>query len=764
MKRFLLFLITTVAVVMSASSQSQYSGQPMSIHLANGDSVAVDLMFNTLSPRYENGQFVWHIGDAYTLENVVNIEPRTHEQSLESARKALVRLYEATDGDHWNNNTNWCSDKPISEWFGVDNWGEYPYVVSLFLNGNNLNGQLPEGFFSGLGPIGNLGLSENHLTGPLPSDMNNLWNMMYLDISNNKLEGELPSNLNRFPNLGYLTVNENKLTGTIPQGLAKMMDQKSHLSLCGNDFSGSVPDDIINHPRFHLMWSDIVPQGGHLTLPTIPGYKLDVTDANGNQFNTTDIYKDNFYTLIFNYSSARGGFTDKLKMAYENYKKKGFEVLGMAPGNMDEVNDYLHANNISWLNLDPATFDDAIGKYYIYINFINLVDKDGNVVFTSIMDDNGKMEDTWGSSTRDQQVFDVLADKFGNVDFTPYFSTDFSRDGEVLTLQTATKGKGVDIVFLGNCFTDKDMQPGGRYETRMREAMEQFFAYEPYTSLRDRFNVYAVVAVSKNAELYEDTEHAIETDADAFNYAKKIPTYQDGDPLRVNVIYNSHNAGRSYTHMFYNDHSYVAFMFTGVNRILNHECGGHGIGRLFDEYVENSGSTADEGVKQYYEDVWTTYGYGANIDMHADVTQTRWAHLAADERYAGEFLGAYEGSGTFEYGIFRPTRGSMMRFNDSPFNAPSREAIYKYVMQDSEGPSWQYNYDTFVDFDEAGRKQFVDATYKPEQAPRKHQEDHLPVVGQPDLDDEQLQTLPPVIINGTWKDALKTPRKIVYQY
>jgi hypothetical protein len=39
--------------------------------------------------------------------------------------------------------------------------------------------------------------------------------------------------------------------------------------------------------------------------------------------------------------------------------------------------------------------------------------------------ENGKMENTGpGGSTRDQKVFDVLADKFGKVDFTPYTSTD----------------------------------------------------------------------------------------------------------------------------------------------------------------------------------------------------------------------------------------------------------------------------------------------------------------------------------------------------
>ena len=40
-------------------------------------------------------------------------------------REALIALYNATDGDNWENNTNWCSDKPLNEWYGdpvVDNF------------------------------------------------------------------------------------------------------------------------------------------------------------------------------------------------------------------------------------------------------------------------------------------------------------------------------------------------------------------------------------------------------------------------------------------------------------------------------------------------------------------------------------------------------------------------------------------------------------------------------------------------------------------
>lgn len=739
-----------------------YIGQLMTINLTSGETLLSELALYGVTPRYKDGEVVWIVNkfddNPYTIKNVKNVVFTTPEESLAAAREALIAFYNATDGDNWANNTNWCSDKPINEWFGVNPYdSEFPYVRSLNLESNNLNGSLPgNGSFLKLGALSSILLYGNKLSGPLPmEDMQRNIMIQIVSLSKNQLTGGLLESFVELPHLIKLTISENKLTGPIPAGITKLMDEQNSLTISGNDFSGTVPDAILNHPRFHVMWDDIIPQGGHLTLPTIPGYRLEVSDLDGNKFNTTDIYKNNIYTLIFNYSSARGDFADKLRMAYNTYKSKGFEVLGMNPGDAEVINDYLRRNNISWLNLDPKSFKDAIGRYYIYNNFINLVDQQGNVVFTSIMDDTGKQENMWGLSKRDTLVFDVLAEKFGQVDFTPYSSTDFSHDGEVITLQQATVGQGVDIVFIGNCFVDKDMAPGGLYEQKMREAMEQFFAYEPYTSLRKRFNVYAVKAVSENAELYDGCEQAIETDADAFNYARKITTLIPNRPLRVNLIFNSFNAGRSFT-TSYNDNSYVAYMLTGINRVLNHEGGGHGIGRLYDEYIEQAGTTATQEVKDYYEQMWTEYGRGANIDIHADVTQTRWARFAADSRYAAEGLGAYEGSGLVQYGIYRPTQNSMMRYNDTPFNAPSREAIYKYVMQESEGPSWTYDYETFVEFDAKGREEFAAASAAASRGARGEKQ------GAPSEVDKATLPLPPVFVNGTWKDAVKNPTKIVY--
>lgn len=77
-----------------------------------------------------------------------------------------------------------------------------------------------------------------------------------------------------------------------------------------------------------------------------------------------------------------------------------------------------------------------------------------------------------------------------------YESSDYSKDGEVTALQTATRGNGINIVLLGDAFSDR-LVADGTYDGTMRKAMEHFFSEEPYKSFRDLFNVYAVNVVSK---------------------------------------------------------------------------------------------------------------------------------------------------------------------------------------------------------------------------------------------------------------------------
>ena len=41
-------------------------------------------------------------------------------QDLESEREALEALYRSTGGDNWTDNTNWLSEAPVGDWYGVE--------------------------------------------------------------------------------------------------------------------------------------------------------------------------------------------------------------------------------------------------------------------------------------------------------------------------------------------------------------------------------------------------------------------------------------------------------------------------------------------------------------------------------------------------------------------------------------------------------------------------------------------------------------------
>ena len=85
-------------------------------------------------------------------------------------RDILIKFYHDTGGDNWTRNDNWCSDKPIGEWYGiaVDNGyydGNASWVeerrVTLYLGNNNLQGS---GSLAGMETLRGLSCYNNQLT------------------------------------------------------------------------------------------------------------------------------------------------------------------------------------------------------------------------------------------------------------------------------------------------------------------------------------------------------------------------------------------------------------------------------------------------------------------------------------------------------------------------------------------------------------------------------------------------------------------------
>lgn len=296
-----------------------------------------------------------------------------------------------------------------------------------------------------------------------------------------------------------------------------------------------------------------------------------------------------------------------------------------------------------------------------------------------------------------------------------YTSSDYSQDGQVTRIHSATVGKGIDVVFVGDAFADKDQDLFNKYVELGKEA---FFTEEPFRSTKNRFNIYRIGSVSKNGIITQeggDTKFSAQFGQGTYvggdnnlvnSFVKaSIPSVDLTKTIIFVIINKAKYAGTC--HMFSNNQA-VCYVPLCRNeneyaQTLRHEGCGHGFGKLADEYFYDSmGRIPDDEVSELKKWKGFAYGFHENVDLTSDPNTILWSKFISDSRYSGK-VGVYEGGYTYPYGVYRPTHNSIMRYNTGGFNAPSREAIYKKIMKFSEGDAWTYDYETFVAFDAPAR-------------------------------------------------------------
>ena len=83
---------------------------------------------------------------------------------------------------------------------------------------------------------------------------------------------------------------------------------------------------------------------------------------------------------------------------------------------------------------------------------------------------------------------DILPDLPMNFDPNKYYSTDYSQDKKMKMLNNASEGNGVNVVIMGEAYSDR-LIADGTYEADITSAMEHIFSIEPFKSFRHLFNV-----------------------------------------------------------------------------------------------------------------------------------------------------------------------------------------------------------------------------------------------------------------------------------
>ncbi len=310
-----------------------------------------------------------------------------------------------------------------------------------------------------------------------------------------------------------------------------------------------------------------------------------------------------------------------------------------------------------------------------------------------------------------------------------YISTDYSKEGEVTVYQKATEGNGIDVVFMGDAYSDRQVE-SGLYLNDMKACAEGFFDVEPYKSFRHLFNIYFVTTVS-SAEGYELGGQSLGStplpgtaivgnESKCFDLALKavkdpkrmdevlviVCVNQDYSEIRMAGACTMHEpedwAGRDYA----SGNSVAFFLklddsFEKTIEVIQHEAGGHGFAKLADEY-NYSGTLSSMDKDRINAN--SPHGWYSNIDLTPDPAKIKWSWFLADDRYKGE-VGVIEGGYTYQYGVWRPTETSIMKNNSAGYyNAPSRYAIWYRIHKLAFGKDWTGTYEDFAKYDAINRK------------------------------------------------------------
>ena len=338
-----------------------------------------------------------------------------------------------------------------------------------------------------------------------------------------------------------------------------------------------------------------------------------------------------------------------------------------------------------------------------------------------------------------------------------YVSKDKSKDGTYVQLQAASVTNGINIVFMGDGYSDRQIEDG-TYDKVMKEGYQAFFSEEPFVSFKEYFNVYYVVAVSDcegcsdNAVANSPNNSALKTyfgsgtfvagnDDAVLAYTRKIPALQNinEDNLTSIVMMNStkyagtcHMTLRGSNQADYGLGYSISYFpigssYEALRQVLNHEANGHGFGKLADEYSSGGNSSC---TLHNLKNVYNPRGWHLNIDNVSDPTKTIWSEFYQGDYKSYEKIGAYAGAYTWPANhstvFYRPTSNSIMNDNTGEFNAPSRKAIYVRMHKMVYGAdwSWEANKDAFFDWD----KQNIYNSYSLRSVSRSaEQQNHIPL-------------------------------------
>ena len=367
-----------------------------------------------------------------------------------------------------------------------------------------------------------------------------------------------------------------------------------------------------------------------------------------------------------------------------------------------------------WVTVTPSS---GVGKVDVTITVNEMSAGDVGTFQTGTVNSSGKVTYTTHAGRGGEVVF-LLNDKDYRVSTTIEQYDYTYGDGDLITLQEKGVGNGVNIVLMGDCFDAKDISEG-KYLKAMQDAYSYFFDIEPYITYKDYFNVYALFGMSADSgmgtvntirearfgsqyTLNEGVSPDFET---VFAGACVAPINDDVATTLIILVENSYEySGLCY---MYGDGSAVAVVPMSTDPapydfrgLVHHEAGGHGFGKLADEYIYHNAfiqSCSCICCGRHVKDInaMKSYGFYTNISLSGSMQEVPWSHMIYDPQYSN-VVDVYEGAFMHTRGVWRSEATSCMNNNIAYYNAISREAMVKRIMKYA---GEEYSYEAFKALD-----------------------------------------------------------------
>ena len=240
-------------------------------------------------------------------------------------------------------------------------------------------------------------------------------------------------------------------------------------------------------------------------------------------------------------------------------------------------------------------------------------------------------------------------------------------------LESGTKEECIDVAIIAEGYTEQEME---LFMKDARTTCEEILRYEPFSSMKERFNFVAVMLPSQDSGVSVPQDNAWRQTA----LGSHFMTFYSPRYLTTSNIHSMHDqlAGIPYEHLvilantdtyggggIYNSYTLTTAHNQWFKPVVVHEFG-HSFGALADEYFyEHTDHT--EGTYRLDYEPWEQ-----NISSLVDF-ESKWADMLpegcdiptkpTDKRKKNYTVGVYEGGGYITKGMYRPAVICRMRDN-----------------------------------------------------------------------------------------------------